>query len=668
MSPLDPLQQTTAWALIHFLWQGCLIWLATVLALFLARSRSSQVRYVVACAGLALCLLLPVATFAHLWPSALRQVGELALAAPDPPKSMLATGSIPIGIGRAVILPRRLGFFVEENLTWLLKGWLFGCLLLALRFGGGWLHLLTVRKAVSQASAELQERLDGIAKRFDLSRPIRLALSSRINTPMVVGWLRPLLLVPVGLLTDMDPVGLEALLVHELAHIRRHDYFVNVVQCVVEILLFYHPAVWWLSRRVRTERELCCDDAAVTWCNDPLLYAETLTRLHELRSETLAPALAAGGGDLMFRIKRLVIPSLSPSTIPIRLNMLALACSVVLVLGAGMSLNAMQARSADDAKWFLAGSDRKNYVYAADTQTSHGNKLSQSLSCVKAEPEGFGTIMQDFVPTDYLGKRVRMSAWVKTAKVTGWAGLWMRVDGAADTSLAFDNMGQRPIRGTTDWTRYEVVLDVAPGAKNLAFGLLLNGPGQTWLNDLQFEMVESSVAVTDTAGGPSTSLPADLNSQPWFLAGSHPRDYKISLDQTVMHGGKPTHLLASKAENGEGFGTLMQMFKGKAYLGKRVRLSAWVKAEKVEDWSGVWMRVDGPNGKSTAFDNMQTNPIKGTLDWERYEVVLDMAPDSSALALGILLHGKGKVWMEEPVLEVVDAGVPVTDMKVAKGK
>ena len=123
-----------------------------------------------------------------------------------------------------------------------------------------------------------------------------------------------------------------------------------------------------------------------------------------------------------------------------------------------------------------------------------------------------------------------------------------------------------------------------------------------------------------------------------------------------------------KAENGEGFGTLMQMFKGKAYLGKRVRLSAWVKAEKVEDWSGVWMRVDGPNGKSTAFDNMQTHPIKGTLDWERYEVVLDMAPDSSALALGILLHGKGKVWMEEPVLEVVDAGVPVTDMKVAKGK
>jgi hypothetical protein len=279
--------------------------------------------------------------------------------------------------------------------------------------------------------------------------------------------------------------------------------------------------------------------------------------------------------------------------------------------------------------------------------------------------------MQDFVPTDYLGKRVRMSAWVKTANVTGWAGLWLRVDGAAGAggaSLAFDNMGKRPIKGTTDWTRYEVVLDVAPSAKDLAFGLLLDGPGQTWLNDLRFEIVDASVAVTDTAGGPSTALPADLNAQQWFLTGSHPQDYAISLDSAVLHEGKPAHLLASKADNEQGFGTLMQMFKGKAYLGKRVRLSAWVKAEKVENWAGLWMRVDGPNGKPTAFDNMQTHPIKGSLDWQRYQIVLDMAPDSNALALGILLSGKGKVWMEEPVLEVVDASVPVTDMRAAKGK
>lgn len=370
----------------------------------------------------------------------------------------------------------------------------------------------------------------------------------------------------------------------------------------------------------------------------------------------------------MFRIKRLVIPSLGPSTIPIRLNFLVLACSVFLVLCAGISLNAMQARSADDGKWFLAGSDRKNYVLSTDTQTTRDSKPSQSLSCAIKEPDGFGTIMQGFAPTDYLGRRVRMSAWVKTANVTGWAGLWMRVDGASKGSISFDNMGQRPIKGTTEWTHYEVVLDVAPSAKNLAFGLLLAGPGQAWLNDLQFETVDSSVAVTDTAGGPPTSLPSDMNSQRWILTGDHPEGYETSLDPTVLRAGGPMHLLASKADNSQGFGTLMQMFKGNAYLGKRVRLSAWVKSENVEDWAGLWMRVDGPGGKSTAFDNMQTHPIKGTLDWKRYQIVLDMAPDSSALALGILLRGKGKVWMEEPVLEVVDANVPVTDVKLAQRK
>ena len=153
MSPLDPLLQTTAWTLLHFLWQGCLIWLATLLALVLARSRSPQVRYLVACAGLALCLLLPMATFAHLRPTALRQAGELALAARDSPPATLATVALPFGLGAAVLVPQRLGYFVEGNLVWLLRGWLFGCLLLALRFGGGWLHLLTVRRAVSRSQS-----------------------------------------------------------------------------------------------------------------------------------------------------------------------------------------------------------------------------------------------------------------------------------------------------------------------------------------------------------------------------------------------------------------------------------------------------------------------------------------------------------------------------------
>jgi beta-lactamase regulating signal transducer with metallopeptidase domain len=616
-----------------------------------------------ACGGLALCLLLPIGTFTLLRPAVFRQVGEQAVIVSGSPKPAFGASSLQSRVVRMVKLPRQMGSMLADHLSLLFKGWLLGSLVLALRFGGGWLHLLVLRRAVTQASQELQDHFNRLARRFGLTRDIRLALSSRISTPMVVGWLRPMLLVPVGILTDMDPVGLEALLVHELAHIRRHDYFLNVLQCLVEILLFYHPAVWWISRRVRVERELCCDDVAVAWCADPLLYAETLNRLQEQRSETLSPALAAGGGDLMYRIKRLVIPSLNSSTVPIRQNLLAMACSVFLVLGTGLSLKAMQARPADDTKWFLAGSNRKSFVLSADPKVTRDGKPSQYLASSVKDPEGFGTIMQGFDPADYIGKRVRMSAWVKTAHVSSWAGLWMRVDGAADATLAFDNMGQRPIRGTTDWKRYDVVLDVAPGAKHLAFGLLLDGPGQTWLNDLKFEVVDASVAVTDMGGDSKHTLPVDYSADGWFLTGSKPKEYELSLDSAVLHEGNPTHLLAFKVGSGKGFGTLMQMFKGTAYLGRRVRVSTWVKSEQVEDWAGVWMRVDGPDGKPTAFDNMRSRAIKGSLDWKPYQVVLDVAPDSAALAFGILLTGKGKVWMAEPILEVVDASVPVTGQK-----
>jgi beta-lactamase regulating signal transducer with metallopeptidase domain len=659
MNPGGPYLQAAVWALIHFLWQGALIWIATLATLRLSRAAAPQVRYIVGCAGLALCLLAPIATYAYLRPGRIHQAGQLAVIAPETAREGSVGETMPLVQRYAAGLPRRVGFLLDEHVTGVFRCWLLGSLLLALRFGGGWLYLLRLRRVVSEGSLELQERLDRLASAIGYARPIRLALSNRITTPLVLGWLRPTLLVPFGLLTQLDPVALEALLVHEVAHIRRHDYFVNVFQCMVEILLFYHPAVWWLSRQIRNERELCCDDVAVTWCSDALLYAETLTRLHAYRVETFAPALAAGGGDLMFRIKRLLLPSLTVSTIPGRLNLLALACSLALAFGVGVSLNALQAPAAPSDGWFLAGSHPTDYTLYVDPGAARGDQPSQTLACVAKQPQGFGTVMQMLVPAAYLGKRVRMSAWVRTNGVTDWAGLWMRVDGARNETLAFDNMGKRPIVGTTDWKRYEIVQDVAPAAKNLAFGLLLHGSGRAWLNEVRFEIVENSVAVTNTAGGKPSALPAAMSPRNWFLAGSNPEDYAASLD----HQDKPAHLLASTAETCQGFGTLMQMFSAKAFLGKRVRLSAWVKTENLEAWAGIWMRVDGPGGEVAAFDNMKERPLQGSLDWKRYQVVLDVAPEASALGLGILVAGKGKVWMLEPELEIVDGSVATTSLK-----
>src|ERR1051326_798703 len=147
----------------------------------------------------------------------------------------------------------------------------------------------------------------------------------------------------------------------------------------------------------------------------------------------------------------------------------------------------------------------------------------------------------------------------------------------------------------------------------------------------------------------------------WFLAGSDPKAYVAERDVNTKRDGKVSARLASTGPS-KGFGTLMQSFDAGEYRGKRLKLSAWVKSKDVEDWAGMWMRVDLADKKQGAFDNMQNRAIKGTKDWTRYDVVLDVASDATAIAFGILVSGEGSVWMNDLQFQVVDSSVPVTDM------
>ncbi|HZI73051.1 MAG TPA: M56 family metallopeptidase, partial [Gemmatimonadales bacterium] len=176
-----------------------------------------------------------------------------------------------------------------------------------LRLLGGWIRAVRLRsRFVRPASAEWQQAFDRLKTRIRVSLPVRLVVSSLVQAPAVVGWLRPVVLMPVGALTGLPLDHIEALLLHELAHIRRHDYLVNVLQSMVETLLFYHPAVWWISGHIRTERELCCDDAAVSVTGDVLTYARALAGLESARPTNLNPVMAASGGSLAHRIARLL--------------------------------------------------------------------------------------------------------------------------------------------------------------------------------------------------------------------------------------------------------------------------------------------------------------------------------------------------------------------------
>ncbi len=153
----------------------------------------------------------------------------------------------------------------------------------------------------------------------------------------------------------------------------------------------------------------------------------------------------------------------------------------------------------------------------------------------------------------------------------------------------------------------------------------------------------------------------------WFRAGSHPKQYDMGIDPMVRFEKLPAAVIGSRSPRCSGFGTLMQTCLPGKFLGERVRLSAMARTESVEEWAGLWFRVDGPDRKeSLNFDNMQDRPLSGTREWSRYSIVLDVANDSSALAYGILLSGHGRAWVADVRIEVVGLDVPSTNLSLGE--
>ena len=321
----EPFFQALGWTLLHFIWQGALAGVLFAGANVLLRHCSSNVRYAAACSTMLLMLVLPLATcyiisaFVTGTPANRQtQASTSRLVAPLQDTETLSHWQVnaPAEVDPDAVLPpeaMRAESWAEDSfssiLPWLVLVWLAGALILSLRFLGGWAAVQRLKlRRTGPARPDWQETIARLSSRLRLSRPVRLCESALVEVPTVIGWLRPVILVPVSIWTGLGAQQTEALLAHELAHIRRHDYLVNLLQVAVETLLFYHPAVWWVSRRIRVEREHCCDDLAVAACGDVLGYARALTMLEQLRgrgSEQFAMA-ATGGGSLLKRIRRLV--------------------------------------------------------------------------------------------------------------------------------------------------------------------------------------------------------------------------------------------------------------------------------------------------------------------------------------------------------------------------
>src|SRR5213592_2239722 len=282
---------TLAWTLMHSLWQSTLGAAGLAALLTVVPARAARSRYALSVATLLVMVALPLATG-------------------------LRTGSEPswTDAGAHAFTTRMRA--VEPALPWVVALWLGGVLLMSAYAARSWLATQRLRTVGTRPVPEAWwQTLAALATRLRVSRPVRLLASALIAVPAVIGWWRPVILIPVSVLTGgLTPLQLDALLAHELAHVRRHDYFVNLLQSVIEVLLFYHPAMWWVSARVRQEREHCCDDLAVAACGDARLYATALLTMEQLR--LAAPlAVAASGGSLVGRVRRLVLPP-AGATVP----------------------------------------------------------------------------------------------------------------------------------------------------------------------------------------------------------------------------------------------------------------------------------------------------------------------------------------------------------------
>jgi TonB family protein len=354
----SPLAGAIGWTLLHSLWEGAIV--SAVLAALLALLRTPRMRYLAAGAAMLATVVLFGITLAEIAPTP-----SHSSATVRPMHAVWPNHSDGSEVGW------------HPNLTaavpWLTPLWMVGVLLMLTRHLAGCLAVQRLRvRGVCSVPESWQREVAYWSGRLRISRPVQVLESCLADAPMVLGFVRPLILLPVGLLSGLSCTQVESILLHELAHIRRHDYLINALQGFVEGLFFYHPAVWWISRVLRTEREHCCDDVAVAMSGRAYEYALALAALEESRIIGRSPAVAATGGGLVKRIHRLLYPKTNGAWAPF-------LAAIVLVVTCAATL----------AAWPLKPVHRYSSMLQSESERGLGIEYSKWLN------EDVGYIIDD---------------------------------------------------------------------------------------------------------------------------------------------------------------------------------------------------------------------------------------------------------------------------------
>ena len=434
--------QALAWSLVHFVWQGAVLSLVAFAVFRLPRLRATT-RYVAGIATLAAMLASPIATFLYLTRTVTDPVAS-RVAEAAPPFRTASTAAVEAGpyLQRPSAVATAPAVTETESASIgpfvILTVWLSGVILLSLRLLGGWIvarRLIT--RAIRPVSPEIHSLVRRVAGRMALDRIVRVFESSAVSVPVMVGWIKPVVLLPAAALSGLTPTQVEALIAHELAHVRRHDYLVNLLQSVVETLLFYHPAVWWVSARVRAEREHCCDDLAVGVC-DRLVY---VTALADLAAMTTTPriALAATDGSLVNRVRRLLGRSRDS-----RDSGSSWMPAVVLALAVGTMVPASYVLARGNER---GQEPRGTYARAARAESAPALAIEQAVARRRRRRSYW--------------RRRRRSHWRRLRRDPGRGSGWCRRWGHRTTCRPFGRGRGRRTRAVADRARWEQPM--APG-------------------------------------------------------------------------------------------------------------------------------------------------------------------------------------------------------------
>ncbi len=409
LSPFFSQKLTDAlgWTLLHSLWQGVVIAILMAVVLLFLNRRSAQVRYLVAISALFAVVTAAVVTFRTLY-STLEAPAVPALPSSSP--IAVVAGPVLSNSISPVIEPsqswmdgpERWLAYVEQNTPLMVAVWMLGILVLTLRLLGGLLYVQRLRHYQTQSVApEWLETVQTLGKQMGLLRAVQLMESALVKVPMAIGYFKPVILLPVGTFTGLTPQQVEAILAHELAHIVRNDYWINIFQSIVEILFFFHPAVWWMSGIVRQEREHCCDDRAVHISGDTLTFVQALTHLEVMQAVPQLALPATGNrGSLLGRVQRLLQQTPQKPTLNEGMLVSGIVglCLIAISASAFSNLNSSETQTlqnsiSEQSKTFPSDSlSNKITFYSTFTDT---NKVVREIIIVKDKKGNVTDVMVD---------------------------------------------------------------------------------------------------------------------------------------------------------------------------------------------------------------------------------------------------------------------------------